>query len=122
MVGVVLTENGGLDLEMVCSVLDVPEGRMKGFTVGSKYVLIANVDGNFYAVDAVCPHRGGYLPVGTLEKKILTCPVHGAQYDVTNGKLLKDVSQEVIDITGSGASDLETYKVLIMENSVYIRD
>ena len=52
-------------MEKVCRVLDVPDGKMKGFTVGSKYILIANVDGNFYAVTAVCPHRGGYLPVGT---------------------------------------------------------
>jgi nitrite reductase/ring-hydroxylating ferredoxin subunit len=109
-------------MEKVCSVLDVPEGKMKGFTVGSKYILIANFDGNFYALDAVCPHRGGYLPVGKLEKKILTCPVHGAEYDITTGKLLKDVSEEVKEITGSGASDLDIYKTLIMENSIYIRD
>jgi nitrite reductase/ring-hydroxylating ferredoxin subunit len=109
-------------MEKVCSVLDVSEGKMKGFTVGSKYILIANVDGNFYAVAAVCPHRGGYLPVGTLNKNILKCPVHGAEFDVTTGKLLKDVSEEVKDITGSGASDLDTYKTLIMENSIYIRD
>jgi len=82
-------------MEKVCNVLDVSEGKMKGFTFGSKYILIANVDGNFYAVSAVCPHRGGYLPVGILEKKILTCPVHGAEYDVTTGKLIKDVNQKV---------------------------
>ena len=67
-------------------------------------------------------HRGGYLPVGKLEQKILTCPVHGAEYDIATGKLLKDVSKEVKEITGSGASDLDTYKTLIMESSIYIRD
>lgn len=109
-------------MEKVCGVLDVPEGKMKGFTVGSKYILIANVDGNFYAVDAVCPHRGGYLPVGTLNKKVVTCPVHMAEYDVTTGKLLKDVSLEIKEKTGSGAHDLDSYKTVILENSIYIRD
>ncbi len=47
---------------------------------------------------------------------------HGAEYDITTGKLLKDVSQEVKEIAGSGASDLGTYRTLIMENSIYIRD
>ena len=109
-------------MEKVCSVLDVPESKMKGFTVGSKYILIANVDGNFYAVSAVCPHRGGYLPVGTLVNKILTCPVHGAEFDVTTGKLMKDVSSEIKEVTGSGAHDLTSYKILVRENSIYIRD
>ena len=109
-------------MEKVCNVLDVPEGKMKGFTVGSKYILIANIDGNFYAVSAVCPHRGGYLPVGTLKKNILSCPVHGAEYDVTTGKLIKDVNIEVKLATRSGAHDLSSYKILIKENSIYIRD
>ena len=76
-------------MEKVCSVLDVPEGKMKGFTVGLKYILIANFDGNFYALDAVCPHRGGYLPVGKLEQENLnlSCPWCRVRYN--NWKTLK---------------------------------
>jgi len=110
---------GGLMLEKVCNVSDVREGSMKGFTVESKYILLANVDGNFYAVDAVCPHAGGYLPIGKLENNIITCPVHGSTYDVTTGKLVKDVSF-LLRIAIGGSRDLTSYNVSLKDESVFI--
>jgi 3-phenylpropionate/trans-cinnamate dioxygenase ferredoxin component len=109
-----------MKLERVCNISDVSEGSMKGFTVKSKYILIAKVEGKFYAVNAVCPHRGGYLPVGVLENNIITCPVHGAQFNVTDGKLYKDVTDEIKKVTGSGAHNLQSYKVSIKDESVFI--
>jgi len=108
-------------MEKVCNISDIPQGTMKGFTVNDKYILIASVNGNFYAVDAVCPHMSGFIPVGKLEKKfIISCPTHGAQYDVKTGKLIKDVDEEIKEATGKGASDLHIYEVLIKDGSVFI--
>ncbi len=107
-------------MEKVCDVSDVPEGTMRGFTVGFKYILLANVDGNFYAMDAVCAHHGGYLPIGKLEKNIVTCPVHGSEYDVTTGKLVKDVPWIVKSTTGGGARDLNSYQVSVEGDSVLL--
>lgn len=108
-------------MEKVCDVSDVPISSMKGFPVKDKYVLIANVDGSFYAVNAICPHMNGFIPVGKLEeKKIISCPTHGAQYDVTTGKLLKDVDEEIKSATGSGASDLQTYNLSVKDKSIFI--
>ena len=76
-------------MEKVCKVSDVPKAAMKGFTVKSRQILIANVDGNFYAVDAICPHMNGYLPSGKLERNEVVCPVHRARYNVATGKLVK---------------------------------
>jgi nitrite reductase/ring-hydroxylating ferredoxin subunit len=108
-------------MEKACNISDVSPGTMKGFTVKDKYILVARVDGNFYAVDAICPHMSGFIPVGKLEKKfIISCPTHGAQYDVTTGKLIKDVDDEIKEATGSGASDLQIYEVSIKDGSVFI--
>jgi 3-phenylpropionate/trans-cinnamate dioxygenase ferredoxin component len=49
-------------------------------------ILIANVDGTFYAIPDKCPHRGHSLSEGTLSDGIVTCPGHGAQFDVRTGK------------------------------------
>jgi len=106
-------------MEEVCNVSDVPEGSMRGFTIKNGYILVANVDGNFYAVDAICPHMGGYLPIGKLEKNIITCPVHGSEYDVTTGKLVKDVPR-LIKISTGGTHDLNSYKVSIEDESVFM--
>ncbi|MBT4865448.1 MAG: Rieske 2Fe-2S domain-containing protein, partial [Planctomycetaceae bacterium] len=44
-----------------------------------------NVDGEFHALDGVCPHAGGPLGEGGLSGNIVTCPWHGWQFDVTTG-------------------------------------
>ncbi len=106
-------------MEKVCEISDVAKGTMKGFTVKDKQILVANVDGNFYAMDAICSHMHGYLPVGTLEKNVVICPVHHAQFDVTSGKVSKDVSSAKRLIVG-GAKDMQTYKISVKDNQVYI--
>lgn len=108
-------------MEKVCNVSDVPEGAMRGFTVEYRYILLANVGGKFYAVDAVCPHMGGYLPIGKLENNIIICPVHGSQYDVTTGKLVKDVPSLLKIVTGGGSRDLNSYEVEIKDEEVFIK-
>ncbi len=44
--------------------------------------------GQFYAIENVCPHRGGQLGLGTLEGKVVTCPVHGWQFNVETGECI----------------------------------
>ncbi|HOI71441.1 MAG TPA: Rieske 2Fe-2S domain-containing protein [Methanobacterium sp.] len=107
-------------MEKVCNVSDVPPGTMRGFTVKYAYILLANVDGNFYAVTAVCPHMGGYIPIGTLEGKIIKCPVHGSQYDVTTGKLVKNVPAVLRVLTGGGSRDLKSYPVSVEDETVFV--
>jgi nitrite reductase/ring-hydroxylating ferredoxin subunit len=53
---------------------------------GEQVVALFNVDGTFYALDGICPHAGGPLGEGTLRGAIITCPWHGWQFDVTNGR------------------------------------
>jgi nitrite reductase/ring-hydroxylating ferredoxin subunit len=86
---------------------------MKGFTVKDRQILVANVDGTFYAVDAICPHMNGYLPSGKLEKNEIVCPVHRARYDIATGKLVKNVDALVRVATGHGGKDLQTYSVKV---------
>jgi nitrite reductase/ring-hydroxylating ferredoxin subunit len=66
---------------------ELPVGSVREFQVEGTTLAIANVDGKFYAINNTCLHRGGPLGQGELQGKILTCPWHGWQYDVTTGKL-----------------------------------
>lgn len=45
-----------------------------------------NVDGQFFALDGICPHQGGPLGKGRLQGCILTCPWHGWQFNVQTGQ------------------------------------
>jgi nitrite reductase (NADH) small subunit len=66
---------------------EIPAGTIREFQVDGATVAIANVAGEFYAIHNTCLHRGGPLGQGELEDKVVTCPWHGWQYDVTTGKV-----------------------------------
>jgi nitrite reductase/ring-hydroxylating ferredoxin subunit len=66
---------------------EIPVGHIREFAVEGKSIALANVDGKFYAVNNTCLHRGGPLGSGEMNGKVVTCPWHGWQYDVTTGKL-----------------------------------
>ena len=70
----------------VAKTKDIPPGSMIKVKLNEKELLIANVDGKYYAVDNTCSHNQGDLSKGTLSGKILTCPLHGSQFNVTTGK------------------------------------
>jgi nitrite reductase/ring-hydroxylating ferredoxin subunit len=59
---------------------------MKMVTLNGKEILIANVNGNYYAIGNQCTHHGADLSQGTLEDNIVTCPKRRTKFDVTNGK------------------------------------
>ncbi len=54
--------------------------------VGGKEVLLANVDGSYYAINNECTHAGGSLAQGVPEGNIVRCPRHGVRFDVKTGK------------------------------------
>ena len=65
---------------------DIGNGEIKGFSTPSCPVLIANINGRFYAMDSVCPHAHAPLEDGVLEGKTLKCPWHGSTFDLETGR------------------------------------
>jgi 3-phenylpropionate/trans-cinnamate dioxygenase ferredoxin subunit len=51
-------------------------------------IALANVDGEYYAIDDVCTHDGGPLGEGELIGEQVECPRHGARFDVRTGKAM----------------------------------
>jgi len=47
---------------------------------------ICNVDGELFAVNGTCPHRGGPLAQGALHGPIIVCPWHAWEFDCRTGK------------------------------------
>jgi nitrite reductase (NADH) small subunit len=65
---------------------DIAPGTIQEVDVNGKALAVANINGAFHAIDNTCLHRGGPLGDGAMEGKIVTCPWHGWQFDVTTGK------------------------------------
>jgi len=74
------------DWVRVADANDVPPGTAKELTAAGRVVALFNVNGEFHALDGVCPHAGGPLGEGVLQGSVVTCPWHGWQFDVTTGR------------------------------------
>jgi nitrite reductase/ring-hydroxylating ferredoxin subunit len=83
---------------------EITPGTIREFHVEGKAIAVANVEGKFYAINNTCLHRGGPLGQGAMNGKVVTCPWHGWQYDVTTGKVTQNPSVGVdcypIDVRG----------------------
>jgi nitrite reductase/ring-hydroxylating ferredoxin subunit len=93
----------------VAKTTDIPAGTMKHVEVDGLEILIANIEGKFYAVGDRCSHLNATLSEGTLNKTIVTCPRHLSTFDVTTGRAI------------SGArSSLSTYEVKVVGDDLFI--
>ena len=67
---------------------EIAPGQSKMLEVNGKKIAIFNVAGSFHAIDDTCSHRGGSLSQGMIEGENVTCPWHGAVFDVRSGEVL----------------------------------
>ena len=67
---------------------ELAPGTAKQVQVDGKTVAVFNLAGAYYAIDDTCTHRGGPLSEGTLEGEQVTCPWHGAVFDITSGEVV----------------------------------
>ena len=74
---------------------DVKPGHGMVAEVNGRTLAVFNVDGQFHVIDNTCAHRGGPLGEGELEAKVVTCPWHGWQFDVTTGVCVNNPSAQV---------------------------
>lgn len=65
---------------------ECPSGEVREIVVAGRIVALFNIDGQFFALDGICPHQGGPLGKGTLCGCVVTCPWHGFQFDVRTGE------------------------------------
>jgi 3-phenylpropionate/trans-cinnamate dioxygenase ferredoxin component len=81
-------EDSGMSFKEITKTDQFADGTMKGFELDGQPVLVANIEGKFYAMRGKCTHMGGELAKGKLDGKVVTCPRHGSRFDVTSGKAL----------------------------------
>lgn len=67
---------------------DLAPGQGKMVEVNGKKIALFNLEGSFYAIDDTCTHRGGPLSEGEIEGEQVTCPLHGAIYNIKSGEVL----------------------------------
>jgi nitrite reductase/ring-hydroxylating ferredoxin subunit len=97
---------------------EVPAGKMKMFKVEAKEYLVANVNGNYYAIGNRCTHANADLSQGSLEGNIVTCPKHKSKFDVTTGKVISGPKMPLIH---PRINDEPSYEVKVDGNAILLR-
>ena len=88
---------------------ELEEGRVRTAVAGPRTIALTRCRGRYGALDNHCPHQGGPLGEGSIEKGLLRCPWHGYDYDPLTG------------LPPSGFSDApEAFAVEEREDGVYV--
>ena len=69
----------------LASIDDITEGQGREFHVGDRYIALFRHQGQFYAMEDVCPHAGAPLTNGPLSRGTVTCMLHGWRFNLHNG-------------------------------------
>lgn len=92
----------------VCKLDELNSGAREVLIQGRVIALFKTPSG-YWAVDGMCAHQGGPIAKGSLDGCCVTCPWHGWQYDVTNGRNLL-----------SGRKMLTTYPVEVRHDGLWL--
>ncbi len=89
---------------------EIQPGKMKRVAINGRRILLANVDGNFYATDDTCTHEDASLSTGFLKGELVKCPLHGSRFNLRTGEVLEEPAEE----------NLNTYSVKIEGKDILI--
>jgi len=95
----------------IARVSELAAGEMKFAAVDGQRIVLANVEGRFYALRDVCGHRNAPLSRGRLLGHLIECPLHFALFDLRTGKL----------VDGPISADVPAYEVRVEGETVYIK-
>lgn len=97
--------------ETVCKKNDIQEDFPYSAKVDGKEIGVYCIDGEYFALEDVCPHAYALLSQGFVEDGQVECPLHEAVFDIKTGKCLREPADR----------DLHVYPVRIIEDDVQLQ-
>lgn len=94
----------------IATLNDVKIGKMFRARINEKFILLANINNEIYAIDDVCTHEDASLYNGALKGHCVECPLHGSLFDFYTGKPDGDPATEAVN----------TYKIKIEKDNILI--
>ena len=96
----------------LASIEDIPEGSGREFQIGKRYVAIFRHNGQFYALEDVCPHAGAPLNNGPIYNGTVTCLWHGWRFNLHDGVCVTHTRGYNVDVP--------TYPVTVRGYDLYV--
>jgi len=107
----------------VAKIEELKSRTMKTVTAEGREILLARVGDKYYAVDNRCPHMKGDLSQGKLEGTVVTCPVHGSQFDISNGQVVRWLKGGLMSKLGGAlkiSKSLTVYNVKVENGKILV--
>lgn len=94
------------DFVKVATTGEIAPGQGKIVEVKGKEIALFNVGGAYFAIDNMCTHEEASLADGEITGFEVTCPLHGAKFDVRSGQVLgppayDDVARYPVRVSGA---------------------
>ena len=89
---------------------EIDEDEPLSVKVGDHTIGVFQLDGEFYAIEDVCPHAFALLSQGFVEGDEVECPLHEAVFHIPTGRCLKAPADR----------DLQTYQVRVEGDDILI--
>ena len=93
-----------------CELAEVPVGEKKAVKINGNWVLVCNTQKGLLAVSGMCSHQAKPLFNGRVRNCKITCPVHGARFDLETG--------EALDLPAT--KPIDTYPVRIVDEWIEV--
>ena len=94
----------------LCKKDEIPQNGMAKFTIDGETILVARINGEFFAISDTCSHAGSSLSEGKLENYSVQCPHHGGVFDLRTGEAISFPAVAAVE-----CFDLEIY-----EDDIYL--
>jgi thiamine pyrophosphate-dependent acetolactate synthase large subunit-like protein/nitrite reductase/ring-hydroxylating ferredoxin subunit len=101
------TVDGALTWHRVLAPDELPEGRVTTVSAGPHSFAITHFEGRYAALSNRCPHQGGPLGEGSIEKGMLRCPWHGYDYCPLDG-------------TSPFGDSVPTFPIEVRDDGIYV--
>jgi nitrite reductase (NADH) small subunit/3-phenylpropionate/trans-cinnamate dioxygenase ferredoxin subunit len=73
------------EYQTVCRIEELPAGEARMVEAGGKLIALFAQEGEYFAIDDVCPHMGASLSEGQVENGIVACAWHGWRFRLADG-------------------------------------
>ena len=103
-------EEENVDYLEIAPVSELPNGERMFVDIGDTPIVVFNIGGQLFAIGDVCTHDDGPLGDGDIEDFNVTCPRHGAKFDVRTGKVASMPAVE----------DIPAYPVQVRDGIIFL--
>ena len=94
----------------VADIADLQNGERLFVEIDDYFVVILNIANNYFAIEDLCSHDNGPLGDGEVDEYKISCPRHGARFDVRSGKALSFPAVE----------DISAFPLRIQDGKIHV--